>query len=201
MSKIKLIIVDFYGVLTLGSYRETCQWKAKKFGLDYDKVYKIFYFKYFNKAALGKITERQSFELPLKELGLNEDWQKLRRKHLSFQKLNKPVFRFFLSLQNRGFRILLLSKNTPRQFKETVKRLRIRRYFKTIINTFDLRLPKASPKMIKYVLAKFKIQPGEAVFVDDQDFNLAAPRRLGVHTILYKNFRDLKRRVERLLYS
>ena len=193
LSKIKLIIVDYYGVLTLGSYKNTCLWLAKKYKLDFDYVYQIIYHKYFSPAALGKITEKQSFALPVKELGLKETWRELRAKHLSFQKKNKPVFNYVLKLQQAGFTVLLLSKNTPQQFNEALKKIGTRKYFKNIINTFDLKLPKASAKMIKYVLKKFKVKPEQVIMIDDQDFNLVEANKLGVKTIYYKNFKQFKK--------
>ena len=54
--KIKLIIVDYYGVLTLGSYKDTCRWLAKKYKMNFDDVYRIIYHKYFTPATLGKLT-------------------------------------------------------------------------------------------------------------------------------------------------
>ncbi|MDD4271657.1 MAG: HAD hydrolase-like protein [Patescibacteria group bacterium] len=198
-SKIKLIIVDYYGVLTLGSYKDTCRWLAKKYKMDFSHLYDIVYHKYFSPAALGKITERQSFELPVKELGLKESWRDLRKKHLSFQKKNTPVFNYILKLQEAGFIILLLSKNTPGQFNETLKKMETRKYFKNIINSFDLKLPKASDKTIKYVLKKFKVRAEEAIMIDDQDFNLVEANKLGVKTIYYKNFKQFKRELDSYL--
>ena len=169
---IKLIIIDFYGVMTTGSYRDTCRWIAKKYKLNYEHVYDVIYHKYFNMAALGKITEPQSFAFAARELGLKETWQQLRKLHLSFQKLNKPVFNLCRDLQKQGFKILLLSKNTPGQFRWAMKKFQIRKHFKNVINTFDLKLPKASAKTIRYVLKKFKVRAQEVIMIDDQDFNL-----------------------------
>jgi HAD superfamily hydrolase (TIGR01509 family) len=198
-SKIKLIIVDYYGVLTLGSYKETCLWLAKKYKMDFNHVYSIVYHKYFSPAALGKITEKQSFELPIKELGLKESWRELRKKHMSFQRKNKPVFNYVLKLQRAGFTIALLSKNTPEQFSEALKKIGTRKYFKNIINTFDLKLPKFSVKTIKYILKKFKVKPEEAMMIDDQDFNLVEASKLGVKTIYYKNFKQFKKELDSYL--
>jgi len=198
-SKIKLIIIDYYGVLTLGSYKDTCLWLVKKYKLDYDYVYKVVYHKYFTPATLGKITEKQSFELPAKELGLKENWRELRAKHMSFQKKNKPVFNYILKLQKAWFTVLLLSKNTPQQFNEALKKIGTRIYFKNIINTFDLKLPKASAKTIKYVLKKFKVKPEQAIMIDDQDFNLVEAKKLGVKTIYYKNFKQFKKELDSYL--
>ncbi|MBI4050120.1 MAG: HAD hydrolase-like protein [Candidatus Doudnabacteria bacterium] len=198
---IKLIIIDFYGVMTCGSYKETCQWIAKKYKLDYRFVYKIVYHKYFGQAALDKITERESFELPARELGLKESWRELLVKHTSFQKLRLSVFNLARDLQKQGYLILLLSKNTRGQFDYALRKMNIRRYFKNIINTLDLKLPKASTKTIRYVLKKFRVKPSETIMVDDQDFNLTEPAKLGVHTILYKNPRQLKTGLRKGLYN
>lgn len=197
--KIKLIIVDFYGVMSLGSYRETCQYLANKYKLNYNYIYKIIYHKYFSQAALGKISEKESFKLPIKELELNETWRGLRTKHLLFQKLNKPVFKLCLKLQDRGYTILLLSKNTPSQFRYALRKMHIRKYFKQIINTYDLKLPKESRATITYILKKFRIKASVVIMVDDQNFNLFAARKLGVNTILYNDFKDLKFRLSRYL--
>jgi len=197
--KIKLIIVDYYGVLTLGSYKDTCLWLAKKYKMDFDYLYSVIYHKYFSQAALGKITEKQSFELPIKELGLKESWRDLRKKHISFQKNNTPVFNYILKLQKAGFIILLLSTNTPAQFSEALKKIGTKKYFKNIINTFNLKSTKASTKTIKYFLKKFKIRPSEAIMIDDQDFNLVGANKLGVNTIYYKNFKQFKKELDSYL--
>jgi len=91
-ARIKLIIIDFYGVMLKGSYVDTCRWVSKKYGMPHKKCYDVVYHKYFSKAALGKLTEQESFEFPARELGLKETWQELRARHIGFQRLNKPVF-------------------------------------------------------------------------------------------------------------
>jgi FMN phosphatase YigB (HAD superfamily) len=197
--KIKLIIVDFYGVMTLGSYKETCLWLSSKYDIDYDYLYKVVYHKYFCQAAAKKISEKKSFELPAEKLGLGETGEELRKKHLSFQKLNKPVFNLCRKLQKDGYKFLLLSKNTPQQFEHALKKTKIRKYFKNIINTFDIGYDKSSAQTINYVLKKFEVKPNEALMIDDQDFNLAEPKRVGAKTILYKNFKQFRKELSQIL--
>lgn len=199
MKKIKLIIVDYHGVFTIGSYKETCQWLSRKYGLNYDYLYDVVYNKYFSQAALGKITDRESFELAVKELGLKENWRELRNIHVSFWKLNPRVEKYLRKLQEESYIILLLSKNTPEQFNEILRKFKTRKYFKNMINTYDLKLPKADKKTIKLVLKKFKIKPGEAIMIDDQKINLIEAKRLGVKTIYYKSFLQFKREIEKYL--
>ena len=198
---VKLIVVDFYGVLTLGSYKDTCRWIARTYKLYYPYVYKIVYHKYFNRAAVGKITEQESLQGAVDELGLPISWRQLRTKHLSFQRLNMPAYELFRRTQDRGYLILLLSKNTPEQFNEALRKLRIGHHFKHIINTYDLGLPKASPETMRYVLKRFRVRPNQVIMTDDQAFNLTAPRQLGVRVILYRNFKQFKRQLEAALHA
>lgn len=167
--------------------------------MPFDFVYEIVYHKYFTQAALGKITEKQSFEYAIQELNLEENWRELRKKHLSFQKLNKTNFKYFLFLKNKGYSILLFSKNTPEQFNYVLKKYKIKRYFKNIINTFDLKLPKASKKTIDLVLKKYNARPKNTIMIDDQDFNLIEPKKMGIKTILYYNHRQMKLVITKLL--
>ena len=196
---IKLIIVDYYGSMTLGSYKETCQWLSKKYKIPYKKVYSIVYHKYFSQAALGKMSERQFALEAIKELGLKETPESIMKKHISFQVPNKPVVKLMKKLQNQGYKILILSKNTPPQFKVALRKMHTRRYFKNIINTFDLKLPKASKETMLYVFKKFKVKPQEVIYIDDQGFNLPQAKKLGVKTIYYRKFRDLQNGLKQVL--
>ncbi len=190
---IKLIIIDFYGMMSLGSYEETSRWIAKKYHLPFDKVYNIVYHKHFEAAALGKISERRFYQNIVDDLSLNENWRQMKKVHQSFHVLNKSVFNYCRLLQKYGYTILLLSKNLPNQFREELRKMKIRAYFKNIINTYDLGCKKSSAKTIKYILKKFKVKPSETIFCDDQKFNLPEAKKIGVNTIYYQNFKKFRK--------
>ncbi len=196
--KIKLIIIDLYGIMTFGSYKDTCQWLCQKYGFSYEKCYKIVYHKYFCQAAARLISERQSFSLTAKELGIKETGKNLRAKHLSYHILNRPMFKWALDRKKEGYKILLLSKNTPGQFSHFINKYKLRKYF-TVINTYYLNIDKRSPRMARYVLKKYKLKPAEVLMADDQDFNLSYPAKIGMSTILYKDFLSFKRRAKLIL--
>lgn len=195
---IKLIVIDLYGVMSLGSYRDTCQWLCKKYGFDYEYCYKIVYHKYFCQAAAKKISDKTATELTVKELGLKESGPELFAKHLSFQRLNLKVFKWTLKRQQEGYKILLLSKNTPRQFNYAMHKFLLANYFKAT-NTYYLGIDKRSPKTAKYLLKKYKLKPQEILMIDDQDFNLSNPRKIGFKTILYNDFVDFNKEAKQIL--
>ncbi|MFA6416575.1 MAG: HAD family hydrolase [Patescibacteria group bacterium] len=193
------IILDLFGVITIGSYKETCQWIAKKYQLDYDAVYQVVYHKYFTAATMGKMTEAQSFALAVKELNLNETGAELRKIHISFQKLNKPIIKLAQDWKNKKAEIVVFSKNTPRQFNEIVNLYRLNRYFPVIINSYNLGLEKKSKEAMEYLLKRFSHSPAETLLIDDQDYNFINAKKIGIETVLYQNPAQLKREVRNWL--
>ena len=195
----KLIIIDFNGVIVSGNYIVLTKWLAKKYHQKENYIYEILYHKWFNLAAEGKITEKAFFVNALKELGFPLSWQAARKQFMSAIKPNKLLIKYLVDLKNRGYTIVILSKNVPSQFNEGVKISGVRKHFKNLINTFDLDLPKASKKTIRLVLKKFQAKAAESVYIDDQDFNLVEAKKLGVKTLVYKNYRKLRSDLEKTL--
>jgi len=197
--KIKLIIFDFYGIITFGSYRDIARWIAKKYKLKFDDVYEKLYHQCFTPAGEAKITERQMWAKIIKVLDLKENWVELKRRHINYLILNKVMLNYAISLQDRGYKVVFLSKNTPAQMKEVLDKYKIKKYIKNIINTYDLRLPKASPKTTKVIMKKFKVKPSEMIMSDDQAFNFTGAKKLGIKTVLYKNDLQYTKAIEKLL--
>ena len=188
--EIKLVIFDAYGVVLTGGYPPTMKYLAKKFKRNWKELYAVIYTKYFNMAAERKITQAKAWEKAVKELKLPATWQEVRMIHYSLIGLNKPIISFIKKIDTN---ILLLSKNTRSQFHDSNKKLGFRKYFKNVLNTWELRLPKASEKTCRYIFKKFNIKPDEVIYIDDKEQNLEAAKKLGVHTILYKNFSQFKK--------
>jgi len=197
--RIKLLIIDFNGVLAYGNYHTLAGWLARKYHREEKEIYQILYHKWFNKAAEGLISEKSFFEKALNELGFPLTWQAARKKYMSAVIPNKLLVRYLVGVQKSGVKILILSKNVPSQFREGVKICGLRKHFRNILNTFDLGLPKANRQTMLYIMKKFKVEAGDCVFIDDQDFNLVKARKLGIHTIVYKNFPQLKKELMKLI--
>lgn len=189
---IKLIILDCYGIILSCGYPDTVGWLCKKFGIPKDKLYNVIYTKYFNLAALGKISQPQAWQLSTKELNLPLSWRKLHQTHIGLLKINKPAYDLAKELSLK-YKVVILSKNTRMQMTATKRKFpQLAKDFK-IINTHDINLPKASAQTILYLLKKFKVKPTEILYADDQESNLVAARKMGVKTIFYRNFNQFKK--------
>lgn len=199
-NKIKLIILDAYGVVFMGGYPYTCEFIAKKFNKDWEKVYEIIYKKNFNKAAERKITQAEAWERTIKELSIPISVKEIKNIHYRFMRLNMKLIRLIKGVAGE-IKVLLLSKNTRNQFFDVNKKLKFRKHFKYIINTWELNLPKASEKTIKYIIKKFKVKPEEIIYIDDQAENLVAAKKIGIKTIFYndKYFKKFKKELKLLL--
>lgn len=148
-------------------------------------------------ASLKSILGTQVFPFGLKELGLEKFSKKYLRYHIQMtSRRNESVIAYAQVLRRKGYKVIGLSKSFPALFNNNLKLSQIikRKEFDDIINFYDLNLPKASKKTINVLMRRSKIkEPGNIIYVDDQESNLVEAKELDVHTILYKNFRQAKK--------
>ncbi len=191
--EIKLIALDGYGIVISRGYPDSMAVVAKITGLPQNLLFEVIYKKYFNQAALRKITQKQAWQLPVKELNLPLTWQELRKIHMDLFKINKPAYDLAQKLRKK-YKTILLSKNTRSQLAGTKKKLpKLLTGFDDIINTWEYNLPKASKETINFLCRRYRVKPEEILFADDQEINLAEAKKMGVKTIYYKNFPQFKR--------
>lgn len=196
MPKIKLIIFDAYGVIIKGGYPKTMKVLAKRFKRNWQDLHQVYYTKYFNQAAERKITQKEAWIQPTKELKLPISWQEVRNLHYSFMKPNSPVINLVQKLRKK-YTTLLLSKNTRTQFYDVQKTIPLKKYFDYLINTYEWGLPKASAETIRFLQRRFGVKISEMLYIDDQKINLKEAKKMGVKTIFYQNFKQFKRELKK----
>ncbi len=64
-------------------------------------------------------------------------------------------------------------------------------YFDYKFASCNIKSRKPSPAIYNYALKKMKIEPGEAVFIDDKIENVRSAKRIGIHGIWFKGIKDL----------
>jgi len=195
---IKLVIFDNYGVVLHGGYPSTTEYLAKRFNRNQKEIYEIFYKKYFNLAAEAKITQTEAWRRAIEETNLPLTVEEVKKIHYHFFELNLPIIEFVKEINDK-VNVLLLTKNTLEQIDAAEEKLRFKQYFPNMMNTWELRLSKASKETISYVLEKFGVYPSEVIYIDDQKENLTAAAEMGVNTILFENFLEVKKKVLSLL--
>jgi len=206
---IKLIILDCYGLVLSSGYPDTAKALAKKYGSPrlrsgvaggkWRDFQKIMYKKYFNLAATRKISQKEAWQKTVEHFKLPLTWQELRDLHYRLFKIDNRVVKLNQELYQKGYKTLLLSKNTRSQFADTCGRFGLKKKFKNVINTWELGLPKASAATLKEIMKRFTVKTSEVVYADDQQDNLADAKKMGIKTILVKNFRQFKNELNKCL--
>ena len=197
---IKLIILDFNGVIVLESYPMIARQLAERHSLDSQHVYDVIY-GYHNQAALGEIPEDDIFKKGLADLRIDEDWKEVEQQHYqNVAARNEPAIAYAQELRGKGIVVIGLSKNVPRAFSECVRLSHTAEEIDAIINTYDLGLEKSSPEVMERLMQLYGVSdPKQVIFVDDQEPNLDGARALGIHTHFYQSFDQMKLFIDVLL--
>ena len=187
----KLIIFDCFGVLTsevapiwLGRYfdDDTAEKIQNSIIVDGDK---------------GILTADQVF----KELGLivDEPAETVFNDWLEIPTLHEDLIDYIKSLRERGFKIAFLSDSAYGYSKKIIDKYNFEPLFDSIFVSSEIGLLKSNPETFKYVLDSFKIEPENAIMVDDKQHNLDTAQKAGVKGILYKDTQSFKEILESLI--
>jgi epoxide hydrolase-like predicted phosphatase len=103
------------------------------------------------------------------------------------------------ALHQRGIPLYCLS-NMPASI---YARLRIRHgfwdVFRGIVISGEVRMIKPEPEVFAHLLQRFDLRAQESVFVDDLSVNIEAARRVGLHTILFRDAAQCQQELGELL--
>jgi HAD superfamily hydrolase (TIGR01549 family) len=75
----------------------------------------------------------------------------------------------------------------------------LRALFDADIRSAEVGCQKPDPRIYQIALDRLGVKADEAVFTDDHEEYVAGAAKLGIHTILYKDFDDFRVRLEDLL--
>ncbi len=197
----KSIVFDIGGILEVGeplTKRKDCyntkgvhEYIASKLKISFDK-----YFDSIDIVYAKSITGQISKELLLKVIAQNLKKPQKEIEKLFFKayrkifKTNKQLYKFTFKLRKKGYKIGILSNqwHLSKQVHAPKKRMK---KFNSVVITCDMGLRKPDPKIYKLILKKLKTKPSESIFIDNQIWNIEPAKKLGIHTILYKNNKQM----------
>lgn len=210
-SKIKSIIFDVGGVLALGKnsvftkkgFRPSGvhEYVAKKLNISMDQYLDSIDTNYAL-AIEGKISEEHLLKIFSKNMRTNplvlkKLYVKAYQKNF---KQNKQLFKQAFKLQKQGFIVGILSD----QWTLSKKALMPEKYyqnFKPVIVSCDVGLRKPNPKIFDLLIKTLKLKPEEIVFIDNQEWNIAPAKSIGIKTILFENNKQLFKQLNQIIYG
>ena len=98
-------------------------------------------------------------------------------------------------LKERGYKLYILSNYSARVLEETKEFMTFRRNMDGEIFSCNVHLCKPEPEIYQTLLERYKLVPGECVFIDDSEANCEGAREAGMYAV---HFRDFKQGVSEL---
>ena len=201
MKRFKAIFFDLGGVLSLGKTLElndgVHKSVAKSLGLPLDQYFDSID-TYYSDAMLGRISKKEALKMMAKDL--NTSSQKLERSYRKIYKdnfkRNIPLYQFALKLKKEGYKISIISDIWP-VAKDVLLDGKYNK-FDDIVTSCDVGVRKINTEIFKIALKRLHVNPKEAIFTDNQKWNLPAPRKLGIKSILFKNNKQFLTELKKL---
>ena len=197
-ASISTILFDYGGVLAEEGFAQGLAAIARQNSLDpasffhtaTETIYACGY-------VTGKSDEHAYWQLLRGQAGIRGEDRELTEAILSHFVLRPRIMEGVRALRERGLNPVILSDQT-----DWLDRLNARQpffhEFSRVFNSYHLGKTKREPSLFSDVLAALKVEPGKALFVDDNPGHIARAGALGLQTHLFESeqlfFADLARR-------
>lgn len=187
---IKAIIFDCFGVLTgdkwkefVGSLPKDQKEPARVLSraldsgiLGHDQFYK----------QIFELTGRQPEEV---EGIINAEMHK-----------NTPLLSYIANLK-RNYKIGLLSNISSNWIRDSFLNAEETALFDDMVFSYQVGTVKPDPRIFEVAAQNLGVDFSECVFVDDGIGNCEGAKRVGMHTVLYQDYTQLKSELEQLLHQ
>jgi HAD superfamily hydrolase (TIGR01549 family) len=185
ISKIKAVIFDCDGVMF-----DTAVANRKY----YDEVLQK-----FNKPKLNDVqftnihmmTVKAAIEYLFSEMDdLSEVYAGLKtigyHKFIDYMIMEKGFEDLLIKLKNRGY-LTGIATNRTDTMEKVLKDFQIERYFDVVMTAAKVKKPKPDPEQLTQIMAKFKLNPDEILFVGDSEYDGQAATAAKVGFASFKN--------------
>ncbi len=196
--EIKAIIFDNGGVVLKCANEEFRRDIIKNLGISREE-YMEKLVPLFHKIDRGFITRKQFWISTFKKLNRKFDPSSLNllyTAHKKYFKVNQQVFSLAKKLKSKY--IVAMLSNTLADHAKASYEKGIYKHFSPCILSHQVRMRKPNKNIYRYTVKKLKLKPQECVFIDDLKRNMPAPKSIGINTILFRNYTQLKKDLKKL---
>lgn len=184
---IKAVIFDYFGVICSDEY-----WRWVKA----DKNIKGGEFQNLSREVnLGKLSWHDFVKEVAKKLGKSpEEITKLYQS----EHIHPEVLAYAAKLHEK-YKTALLTNASYEFLQPVVERAKLDDVFDEIIMSSVVGVTKPNPEIFEEALSRLGVGPQEAVFIDEIDYNVHGAKAVGLNTILYNNFEQMKFELEEIV--
>ncbi len=192
---IKAIIFDIGGVIVSPEVEKITQRVSVYAGVDFESFNK-YYEQYKSDLTKGKISLIDVYSEIVNHFKLTSlTGQNLVDEHLRLfreviENLDEEVIALVENLKQK-YEVFCLV-NAEKDVVPLVRKRGIYSHFQKAYISTEMGMEKPDLEIYEAVLKDINFVPEETLFIDDKKPNVDAADKLGIHTILYKNYKDLK---------
>jgi epoxide hydrolase-like predicted phosphatase len=205
-NNIRAIVWDIGGVLSLAKNKRirnkknlvnsiTGLWVLiKEFDTQNESLLKKFKSIYY-KSSRGKISKEETLKA-LSKIFKNLKEKEIKKiitdtyKNNSVE--NKEIIKFISKLKNKGYKQGILSNQWCLSKDIAISKKNLKLFSQSVISFIDKEI-KPDKKAFQLILDKMYVSSNQVIFIDDLKTNIDAAKKLGIHTILFKNNTQLKK--------
>jgi epoxide hydrolase-like predicted phosphatase len=111
---------------------------------------------------------------------------------------NWQLVDFIKSELKPKYKTALLSNTVDEFIYEIIPKITMLGLFDDIIASFQVGMAKPDPELYKLTLSILGVKPNETIFIDDLEKHTIPAEELGIKTIVYKNFSQMKIELEKI---
>ncbi|MDY0131339.1 MAG: HAD family phosphatase [Desulforegulaceae bacterium] len=193
---IKLVLLDFGGVIAEEGFKKGITDLALKNDLDVDSLKKTgFDLVYDSGFTRGKTDSDKFWNLFKEKTGINEENDKLTEFILDRFILRPEMINFIKWLRKNNLRTAILSDQTN-WLEKLDRKNDFFKYFDRVFNSYHLKITKKEPEIFDYVLKEMNELPENTLFVDDHNPHIKRALNKKINSILFKDLNDFKKQIK-----
>lgn len=190
---IKAIIFDLGGVLFTDGTKRFVEYLVKTYKINREKVEDAIHGKLGTLYREAKITREEFWQRFLELLNINEDIKKLEDEWINGYELIKGTRDLIQELAKK-YKVFFLSDSIAERAKKLNTKYNFLQWFEDGVFSHQVRVRKPNPDIYKLLIKRVKINPREAIFIDDKSHHLSPASKLGIKTILFTSPADLRKK-------
>ena len=196
---IHAVFFDLGGVILRTEYQAPREHLAERLNMEYeDLVRLVFESETSRMASIGTATAEEHWTALMKRLKRPvSDAQMIRDEFFAGDVLDRELIQLIRTLRGK-YKTGLIS-NAWDDLHQYIVKEKFDDAFDSITVSAEVGAVKPEAKIYQVALEQFKIQPNEAVFVDDFAVNIEGCEKVGMQGILFKDPDEVKQKLKALL--
>ncbi|HIH52349.1 MAG TPA: HAD family phosphatase [Nanoarchaeota archaeon] len=194
---IKVIAVDFGGVYFTWNYKKYLLEISKVTNTNPEKVKKALSTQKLLDFHVDKISEKEYWNSFCKKINKKIDHKILKKITLDQSKPIIQVINLIRKLRKNYYIILLA--NQTKALDDLDRKYHFYKDFDLLLSSHIIKMQKPNKNIFKMMLNKTHLNPSEIIFIDDTKKNIDVAKKIGIHGILFKNFNQLKKEINRII--